>query len=67
MPFLRTGTTRGVSLLNLSLNVTMDRRDYGAFTHDEADITMIAYRLQFSTDVIKILSGDTDVLAMLVR
>ena len=26
--------------------MTMDSRDDGAFTHDEADVTMIAYMLQ---------------------
>ena len=47
----------------------MDCRDDGAFTHDEADVTMIAYMLQaaeFGKDIIRILSDDTDVFVMLV-
>ena len=32
-----------LSLFNLGSNVTMDSRDDGAFTHDDADVTMIAY------------------------
>ena len=37
--------SRGLSLLNLGPDVTMDSRDYGAFTHDEADVTMVPYML----------------------
>ena len=40
-----------------------------ASTHDEADVTMTAYMLQtaeFGKDVIRILSGDTDVFVVLV-
>ena len=61
--------SRVPSLFNLSPNVTMDCRDDGAFTHDEADVTMIAYMLQaaeFGKDVIRILSDDTDVCVILV-
>ena len=38
--------SRVPSLFNLGPNVTMDCRDDGAFTHDEADVTMIVYMLQ---------------------
>ena len=58
-----------LSLFNLGPNVTMGSRDDGAFTHDEADVTVIAYMLQaaeFCKDVIRILSDDTDVFVMLV-
>ena len=47
----------------------MDSRHDGAFTHDEADVTVIAYMLQaaeFGKDVIRILSDDTDVFVVLV-
>ena len=47
----------------------MDSRDDGLFTHDEADVTLIAYMLQaaeFGKDVVRILSDDTDVFVMLV-
>ena len=47
----------------------MDSRDNGAFAHDEADVTMIAYMLQaaeLGKDVIRILSDDTDVFVVLV-
>ena len=61
--------SRVLSLCNLGPNVTMDCRDDGAFTHVEADVTVIAYMLQaaeFGKDVIRILSDDTDVFVMLV-
>ena len=35
--------SRVLSLFNLGPNVNMDRRDDGAFTHGEDDVTMIAY------------------------
>ena len=38
--------SRGLSLFNLGLSVTMDRRDDGAFVHDEAEVTLIAYKLK---------------------
>jgi hypothetical protein len=47
----------------------MDSRDDGGFTHDEADVTVVAYMLQaaeFGKDVIRILCDDTDVFVMLV-
>ena len=47
----------------------MDSRDDDAFTHDEADVIMIAYMLQaaeFDKGVVRILSDDTDVFMMLV-
>ena len=59
-----------LSLFNLCPNVIMDSRDDGGFTHDEADVTMIAYMLQAATfckDVIRILSDSTDVCMMLVH
>jgi len=31
-----------LSLFNLGSNVTIDSRDAGVFTHDDADVTMIA-------------------------
>ena len=61
--------SRALSLFNLGPNVTMDSRDDGAFKHDEADVTMIAYipqAAEFGKDVIRILSHDTDVFVMLV-
>ena len=61
--------SRVLSLFNLGPSVTMDSRDNGAFTHDEADVTMIAYMLQaaeFSKDISRILNEDTDVFMMLV-
>ena len=61
--------SRVLSLFKIGPNVTMDSRCDGAFTHDEADVTMIAYMLQaaeFGKDVIRILSDDTDVSVMLV-
>ena len=47
----------------------MGSRDDGAFTHDEADVTMIAYMLQAAKlckDVIRILSDGTDIFVVLV-
>jgi len=61
--------SRVLSVFNLGPNVSMDSRDDGGFTHDEADVTMIAYMLQaaeFGKGVIRILSDDTDVFVMLV-
>ena len=61
--------SRVLSLFNLGPNVTMDSRDDGVFTHDDADVTMIVYMLQaaeFGKNVIRILSDDTDVFVMLV-
>ena len=58
-----------LSLFNIGPSVTMDSRCDGAFTHDEADVTMIVYMLQaasFGKDLIRILSDDTDVFVMLV-
>jgi len=46
----------------------VDSRYDGALTHDEADVTMIAYMLQaakFGKDVIIILSDYIDVFVML--
>ena len=58
-----------LSLFNLDPNVTMDSRDDGAYTHDEADVTMVAYMLQaaeLGKNVIRTLSDDTDVFVILV-
>jgi len=47
----------------------MVSRHAGGFTHDGADVTMIAYLLQaaeFDKGVIRILSDDTDVFVVLV-
>ena len=38
--------SRVLSLFNIDPDVTMDSRDDGAFTHDEHDVTMIAYMLK---------------------
>ena len=61
--------SRVLSIFNLCPNVTMDSRDDDALTHDEADVTMIAYMLQaaeFGNAVITILSDDTGVFVMLI-
>ena len=47
----------------------METKDDGAFSHDEADITMISYVLQAAyagKNVICVLSDDTDVFVLLV-
>ena len=48
------------------LDVTMDSRDDGAFTHNETDVTIQAKAAEFGKDISRILSGDTDVSVMLV-
>ena len=50
-------------------NVVMETKDDGAFSHDEADITMISYVLQAAyagKNVIRVLSDDTDAFVLLV-
>ena len=50
-------------------NVTMETRDDGAFSHDEADVTMVSYVIQAAShgkSVIRVLSDDTDVFVLLV-
>ena len=47
----------------------METRDDGAFSHDEADITMVSYVIQaarYGKDVILVVSDDTDVFVVLV-
>ena len=47
----------------------METQDDGAFSHDEADVTMVYYVLQAANhgkDVIRVLSDDTDVFILLV-
>ena len=55
-----------LSLFNLSLDVTLDSRDDGAFTHYEADVTIHVKAAEFGKDISRIPSGDTDVSVMLV-
>ena len=58
--------SRVLSLFNRGLDVTMDMDSRGAFTHDEADVTIQAKAAEFGKDISRILSGDTDVSVMLV-
>ncbi len=54
---------------SLGENATMDTREDGAFSDQEADITMISYVLEAAYDgkgVICMLSDDTDVFVLLV-
>ena len=54
---------------SLGDTVTMETQDDGAFSHDEADVTMISYVLQAANcgkSVIRVLSDDTDVFVLLV-
>ena len=47
----------------------MEARDDGVFQHDEADVTMVSYVLEAARrgkEVIRVLSDDTDVFALLV-
>ena len=49
--------------------MSIDSRYNGGFEHEEADVTMIAYLLQAAesgNSVIRILTDDTDVFALLV-
>ena len=49
---------------SLGDTVTMETQDDGAFSHDEADVTMISYVLQATNhgkSVIRVLGDDTDV------
>ena len=48
---------------------TMETRGDGAFSHDEADVTMVSYVIQAAShgkSVIHVLSDDTDVFVLLV-
>jgi hypothetical protein len=50
-------------------NVTVETNEDAAFGHDEADVTMISYVLvaaSCGTEVIRVLSDDTDVFDLLV-
>ena len=53
--------SRGLSSFNLGPDVTMDSRNDGAITHDNA-----AKAAEFGNDISIILSDDTDVFVMLV-
>ena len=47
----------------------METQDDGAFSHDEANVTMISYVLQATNhgkSVIRVLSDDNDVFVLLV-
>ena len=58
-----------LSTLNFGEGITVESCTNGVFTHDEADITMISYVLmaaESNTQVIRILSYDTDVFILLV-
>ena len=58
-----------LSTFSIGENVVMETKDDGAFSHDEADITMISYVLQAAyagKNVIRVLSDDTDVFVLLV-
>ena len=49
--------------------MTIETRDNGMFNHDEADVTMVSYVLEAANNgmrVIRVLSDDTDVFALLV-
>ena len=57
-----------LSTYNFGEGVTVEGYD-GMFKHDEADITMISYLLmaaESGTQVVRILSDDTDVFVLLV-
>ena len=58
-----------LSTYTFGKGVTVESCSNGVFHHDEADITMISYLLmaaESGTQVIRILSDDTDVFVMLV-
>ncbi len=58
-----------LSTFSFGEGVTVESRSDGMFVHDEADITMISFLLMAAdsnTQVIRILSDDTDVFVMLV-
>ena len=58
-----------LSTFSMGENVTMETKDDGAFSHDEADITIISYVLAAANDgknAIRVLSDDTDVFVLLV-
>ena len=55
-----------LSTFSIGENVVMETKDDGAFSYDEADITMISYVLQAAyagKNVIRVLSYDTDYLS----
>jgi hypothetical protein len=61
--------SRVLSSFQLGDRTSIDSREDGGFTHDEADVTMIAYMLQAAESgkaVIRILCDDTDVFVLLV-
>ena len=58
-----------LSTFNLGDDVTVECRDDGVFSHDEANVTMISYMLQSAEEgkkVVRILSDDSDVFFLLV-
>ena len=54
--------SRFISCSNLGANITLKSRHDGGFSHDQADITMIAYLVQEAECdwVMRILSDDID-------
>ena len=59
-----------LSTFSLGENATTETRDDdGAFSHVEADITMVSYVIEaanYGKDVIGVVSDDTDVFVFLV-
>ena len=58
-----------LSTFSVGENVIMETKDDGAFSHDEADVTMVSYVTQvanYGKNVIRVLSDDTDVFVLLV-
>lgn len=58
-----------LSTYNFGEDVTVESHSDGIFAHDEADITMISYLLMAAksgTEVVRVLSDDTDVFVLLV-
>ena len=56
-----------LSTFSVGENVIMETKDDGAFSHDEADITMVSYVTQaanYGKNVIQGLSDDTDVFVL---
>ena len=63
------GLSRLLSTFNLGCGVSVESRDDGVFLHDEADITIISYLFQAADagrQVVRILSGDSDIFVLLV-
>ena len=63
------GLSRLLCTFSLGCGVTVDSIDDGVFGHDEADITIISYKLLAADDgrhVVRVLSDDTDIFVLLV-